>query len=151
MIIFLFFLSNCVLLSLWCFVQVQQPSKPGTVGGQTVQRIILPAAPSTLPVQPSSSTNITTPTSLAPIRPNLQASTPGLAQLPPGTTLLTPSTNLQGLQGFALVPAQYVTQVRHSVAQLQCLLYHLWLALCVCVCVCCCMPIVSNHKKLWCH
>jgi hypothetical protein len=39
------------------------------------------------------------------------SSGPGLSNLPPGTTLLTPNASLQGLQGFALVPAQYVTQV----------------------------------------
>lgn len=98
-------------------VVVQQSGKAGTVvGGQTVQRIILPAAPSSHTVQTASSASIATPTTLATLRPTLQTATPGLTQLPPGTTLLTPSTTLQGLQGFALVPAQYVTQVsrRHG-------------------------------------
>lgn len=98
-------------------VVVQQSGKAGAVvGGQTVQRIILPAAPSSHTVQTASSASIATPTTLATLRPTLQTATPGLTQLPPGTTLLTPSTTLQGLQGFALVPAQYVTQVsqRHG-------------------------------------
>lgn len=89
----------------------QHSTKSGTsAGGQTMQRIILPAAPTSLPVQAVNCVTTSTPT-LAPIRPNLQVATPNLTQLPPGTTLLTPSTNIQGLQGFALVPAQYVTQV----------------------------------------
>ncbi|XP_076459625.1 uncharacterized protein LOC143292867 [Babylonia areolata] len=95
---------------------VQQSAKSVAVGGQTVQRIILPAAPSSMPVQPASTPTITTPNSLTPIRPNVQSNTGGLTQLPPGTTLITPSTNLQGLQGFALVPAQYVTQLTKPAA-----------------------------------
>ena len=92
------------------------------MGGQTVQRIILPAAPSCHPVQTASSASIATPTTLATLRPTLQTATAGLTQLPPGTTLLTPSTTLQGLQGFALVPAQYVTQVSLSCRAEHCLL-----------------------------
>ncbi|XP_070185832.1 protein lin-54 homolog isoform X2 [Littorina saxatilis] len=105
--------TNQVKITLPVSQTLQLSSKGGTVVGgqtQTVQRIILPATQSPLPV---TSSGMTTPTSLASIRPNLQgASTPNLTQLPAGTTLLTPTTSLQGLQGFALVPAQYVTQLQ---------------------------------------
>lgn len=77
-----------------------------------MQRIILPAAPMSMQAVTTIATTTPTPTSLTPIRPNLHAAgTSNLTQLPPGTTLLTPSTTIPGLQGFALVPAQYVTQV----------------------------------------
>ena len=35
-----------------------------------------------------------------------------LNQLPPGTTIISSGQNVSGVQGFALVPAQYVPQVR---------------------------------------
>ncbi|KAK7507737.1 hypothetical protein BaRGS_00000702 [Batillaria attramentaria] len=98
--------SNQVKITLPVGQNVQlQSGKTGTpVGGQTVQRIILPAAPTSVPVHPAPSLSVAAPTSLAPIRPNLQSAATSLTKLPPGTTLLTPS-NLPGLQGFALVPA----------------------------------------------
>nr|KAG5713898.1 hypothetical protein BaRGS_024525 [Batillaria attramentaria] len=106
--------SNQVKITLPVGQNVQlQSGKTGTpVGGQTVQRIILPAAPTSVPVHPAPSLSVAAPTSLAPIRPNLQSAATSLTKLPPGTTLLTPS-NLPGLQGFALVPAQYVTQLQN--------------------------------------
>ncbi|PVD38520.1 hypothetical protein C0Q70_01135 [Pomacea canaliculata] len=105
--------SNQVKITLPVSQNLQlQSAKAGTVvGSQTMQRIILPAAPMSMQAVTTIATTTPTPTSLTPIRPNLHAAgTSNLTQLPPGTTLLTPSTTIPGLQGFALVPAQYVTQ-----------------------------------------
>ena len=56
-----------------------------------------------------------------PIRPNLGGVQYGqlntnLSGLPPGTAIISSGQNLQGVQGYALVPAQYVTQVRARVS-----------------------------------
>ena len=68
-------------------------------GGQNVQRILLP---NTTPIRPATTT--------VQIRP---ASTQNVQGLPPGTTILSNTGNIPGLQGFALVPANYVAQVMH--------------------------------------
>ena len=60
--------------------------------GQT-QRILLPA----------------TSQGLSQITPSLNQGT--LSQLPPGTTFIQSNQAVQGVQGYALVPAQYITQV----------------------------------------
>ena len=73
----------------------------GGGGGQPVQRLILPVT-SQLAIRP----NIMQNQAIAQIRPAVPGMTTA-TQLPvTGTTL-----NLQGLQGFALLPAQYVAQV----------------------------------------
>ena len=70
-------------------------------GGQSVQRLILPVT-SQLAIRPNIMQNQT----IAQIRPAVPGMTTA-TQLPVGGTAL----NLQGLQGFALLPAQYVAQV----------------------------------------
>lgn len=80
-------------------------SKPQTT--QTVQRILLPAAPNQQVAIRVSTPNISTGSSVAQIRP-ANSNVANIAGLPPGTTLLSGGS---GLQGFALVPASYVTQV----------------------------------------
>ncbi|CAL1540236.1 unnamed protein product [Lymnaea stagnalis] len=76
---------------------------------QGMHRIILPATSTNVPVQG------TTVTSLAPIQPAPSVSIQNVSQLPPGTTILSANNaNIQGLQGFALVPASYVTQFQQQ-------------------------------------
>ena len=70
-------------------------------GGLPVQRLILPVT-SQLAIRPNIMQNQT----IAQIRPAVPGMTTA-TQLPVGGTAL----NLQGLQGFALLPAQYVAQV----------------------------------------
>ena len=48
---------------------------------------------------------------LAPRPQSITALPQSLSSLPPGTTIIQGSQSLPGVQGFALVPAQYVTQV----------------------------------------
>ena len=78
-----------------------------------MHRIILPATA-------SSAVSATTPSSslppIQPAPPPPTAVTPipaaNVGQLPPGTAILSAGgSNLQGIQGIALVPASYVTQV----------------------------------------
>ena len=67
-----------------------------------------------------------------PIRPNLApsgsynhiggtlaSSSPALASLPPGTTIISSGQNVQGMQGYALVPAQFVPQLQQQYASAQ--------------------------------
>lgn len=76
---------------------------------QGTHRIILPATSTNVTVQG------TTVTSLAPIQPAPSVSIQNVSQLPPGTTILSANNaNIQGLQGFALVPASYVTQLQQQ-------------------------------------
>ena len=63
----------------------------------STQRIILPA---------------TSQSNLAPIRP--AGSQQGFQSLPPGTTIISGGQNISGVQGFALVPAQYVSNKADS-------------------------------------
>ncbi|XP_048758955.2 protein lin-54 homolog isoform X2 [Ostrea edulis] len=86
-------------------------AKPQTT--QQVQRILLPATPTQQVAIRVSTPSLTSATSVAQIRP---AATPvsNIAGLPPGTTLLSSGS---GLQGFALVPASYVTQLQQQQVQ----------------------------------
>ncbi|XP_022317408.2 protein lin-54 homolog isoform X2 [Crassostrea virginica] len=83
-------------------------SKPQTT--QTVQRILLPAAPNQQVAIRVSTPNISTGSSVTQIRP-ANSNIASIAGLPPGTTLLSGGS---GLQGFALVPASYVTQLQQQ-------------------------------------
>ena len=77
------------------------PGQLMQAGSQSVQRLILPVT-SQVAIRP----NIVQSQAMAQIRPSV----PGMAtatQLPLAGT----SINLQGMQGFALLPAQYVAQV----------------------------------------
>lgn len=77
---------------------------------QPVQRILLPA-PAQVPIRPAANP-VTVPSSaLATLRPSLPPSSASIAQLPPGTTILS-GGNVPGVQGYALLPASYVAQVR---------------------------------------
>lgn len=87
------------------FLLPKVTSKPQTT--QTVQRILLPAAPNQQVAIRVSTPNISTGSSVTQIRP-ANSNIASIAGLPPGTTLLSGGS---GLQGFALVPASYVTQV----------------------------------------
>nr|KAI8766264.1 putative protein lin-54 [Biomphalaria glabrata] len=88
-------------------VQQNMPLAPKPAA-TSVHRVILPATTTTtVPVQGASVT------SLAPIQPAPTVSIQNVSQLPPGTTILSPSNaNIQGLRSFALVPASYVTQLQ---------------------------------------
>ena len=88
-----------------------QVSKPAT----SVQRIILPAGSTQVPIRPALSTTAA-PTGAQIIRTSIPAGTGNLSQLAAGgTTFISAGTNSQGVQGFALVPASYLSQVlNHS-------------------------------------
>ena len=85
-----------------CTFVFQLVTRPALQQGQ--QRIILPAT-SQVSLRPNQAGN-----TLAQIRP-AGGGAATLTQLPPGTTIISSGQNLSGVQGFALVPAQYVTQV----------------------------------------
>ncbi|XP_050391848.1 protein lin-54 homolog [Patella vulgata] len=82
-------------------------SKAGTSlqNTQTIQRILLPAQPNQ-----NRSTAPTTPSPLTQIRPvpSTSSTSQSLSQLIPGATLLPTGSNIQG---YALVPANYVAQM----------------------------------------
>ena len=71
--------------------------------GASNQRLILPATSQPIPIQPQ-------PPAIANMR-SAGGSGGALAPLTPGTTINVQTVG-GGMQGFALVPAQYVTQVR---------------------------------------
>ncbi|XP_064636016.1 protein lin-54 homolog isoform X2 [Lineus longissimus] len=76
------------------------------------QRLLLPAT-STVQIRASAA-----PTqSLAPMRPVTTATSTALSQLPPGTTLISTGGNVSGVQGFALVPAQYISNLQQQAGQ----------------------------------
>ena len=79
--------------------------------GSTVQRIILPAGSNQVAIRPAPPASGTPGTQL--IRTTLAAGTGTLAQIAPsGTTFLsTGPGSTPGVQGFALVPASYLSQV----------------------------------------
>ncbi|XP_069123700.1 protein lin-54 homolog isoform X2 [Argopecten irradians] len=83
-------------------VQKTMVSQAGAAG---VHRILLPAQPNQLRTVGTT----TTATTLQQIRP---ASSGSLGQLPAGATILSAGSSAQGLQGFALVPASYLTQMQ---------------------------------------
>ena len=93
------------------FVHTHQAPKPSVIpvvtNSQSSHRVILPATST----QVVSQANVVT--TLAPIQPApAVTSIAPVGQLPPGTAILSAgNSNIQGLQGFALVPASYVTQV----------------------------------------
>ena len=96
-----------------CYFEHFQGSNCGLVMNaiQTAQRTILPATCTCLSTpghyQPDISANGTVSSTPIPfIHPPLKAS-----QLLPGATILAPTSNLHQIQGFALVPAQYLPQV----------------------------------------
>ena len=95
-------------------------SRPASQGSTTTHRVLLPATS-------QSSSAAQQQQQLAPLRPagsqqqhggggggaGSSGGGGGFPQLPPGTTIISGGQNLGGgVQGFALVPAQYVTQVR---------------------------------------
>ncbi|KAK3608971.1 hypothetical protein CHS0354_017132 [Potamilus streckersoni] len=80
-------------------------SKSASGGTQTVQRILLPAAPNQVAIRPAPTISLATSTVSA-------TGSTTITQLPPGTTIL--SSGGQGLQGFALVPASYVAQLQQQ-------------------------------------
>lgn len=83
-------------------LQAPKPAIPVSVSTQGVHRIILPAT----------SSSASAVTALAPIQPAPAAPAQNVSQVLPGTTILSAaSSDIQGLQSFALVPASYVTQV----------------------------------------
>ncbi|XP_005108093.1 protein lin-54 homolog [Aplysia californica] len=87
---------------------------PVATSGQSVHRVILPAtsAPAT--------TQASVVTTLAPIQPAPSTTIASVGQLPPGTAILSAgNSNIQGLQGFALVPASYVTQLQQQLSKPQ--------------------------------
>ncbi|XP_041363749.1 protein lin-54 homolog [Gigantopelta aegis] len=85
-------------------IQATQMVTPKSVlSGQNVQRILLP---NTTPIRPATTT--------VQIRP---ASTQNVQGLPPGTAILSNTGNIPGLQGFALVPANYVAQIQQQLGK----------------------------------
>jgi hypothetical protein len=92
----------------YLFLQVcPKPSTNQTSIAQT-QRLLLPA---TTNVQVRASTATTAPSLSQSIRPVTKPTSTTLSQLPPGTTLISTGGNVSGVQGFALVPAQYISNV----------------------------------------
>ncbi|CAH1794667.1 unnamed protein product [Owenia fusiformis] len=87
--------------------QMQQILRPA-VG----QRVLLPAS-SQIQIRPTTSMPVQT---LPQIRPNIPGSTNAVAGLPPGATLISGGNNMQG---FALVPAQYVNQLQNQISKSQ--------------------------------
>ncbi|XP_033755545.1 protein lin-54 homolog isoform X2 [Pecten maximus] len=85
-------------------VQKTVVSQAGSAG---VHRILLPAQPN----QVRTAGNTTAATTLQQIRP---ATSGSLGQLPPGATILSAGSSAQGLQGFALVPASYLSQMHQA-------------------------------------
>ena len=76
--------------------------------------MILPAGTNQVPIRPAlPAATVQTGTQI--IRTTIPAGTGNLNQLAAGgTTFLTTGTGSQGVQGFALVPASYLSQVsRH--------------------------------------
>ncbi|XP_021379566.1 protein lin-54 homolog isoform X2 [Mizuhopecten yessoensis] len=84
-------------------------SQAGSAG---VHRILLPAQPNQVRLSTGGTT--TSATTLQQIRP---ASSASLGQLPPGATILSAGNSAQGLQGFALVPASYLSQMQQAPAK----------------------------------
>ncbi|XP_062582837.1 protein lin-54 homolog isoform X1 [Saccostrea cucullata] len=80
---------------------------------QNVQRILLPAAPTQQVAIRVTTPNIATSTAVPHIRP-AGSSVANISGLPPGTALLSAAS---GLQGFALVPASYMTQLQQQQMQ----------------------------------
>ncbi|XP_064603915.1 protein lin-54 homolog isoform X2 [Liolophura sinensis] len=101
-------------------VQVK-PIAPATVSSSTATaaqqvRLTVPVQ-STQPVaiRPAVSTPAQAVTQIRPVAPVTTASNTGFSQLPPGTTIISSTGNIPGVQGYALVPAQYVNQLRQQI------------------------------------
>ena len=85
------------------FLQQVRPS--------SVQRLILPAGSGQVPIRPVLSSG-PVPAGAQIIRTTVPAVSGNLGQLGPGgTTFITAGASGQGVQGFALVPASYLSQV----------------------------------------
>ncbi|WAQ96856.1 LIN54-like protein [Mya arenaria] len=81
-------------------------------GGTALQRIILPAAPNQVSIRPAPGNTLP---GAQLIRTTLAPTGTGLQQISTGgatTFLSTGSTGPQGVQGFALVPASYLSQLQ---------------------------------------
>ncbi|BFZ17297.1 hypothetical protein BsWGS_20337 [Bradybaena similaris] len=79
---------------------------------QGVHHILLPATSTAGSVRGNT---MTTLVPIQPAPPAPAAAVQNVNQLPPGTTILsTASTNVQGLQSFALVPAYITQQIQHQ-------------------------------------
>lgn len=89
-----------------CLV-LQVSSRPAGAGS-TVQRIILPAAPNQVSIRPAPPT-----TGAQVIRTTLAAGAGTIQQINAagGTFLQAGGSTPQGVQGYALVPASYLSQV----------------------------------------
>ncbi|XP_053387200.1 protein lin-54 homolog [Mercenaria mercenaria] len=83
--------------------------------GTTVQRIILPAGPNQVAIRPAPPASVASGAQI--IRATLPAGAGTLAQIAPGGTtfLSTGPSNTPGVQGFALVPASYLSQIQQQI------------------------------------
>ncbi|XP_077999479.1 protein lin-54 homolog [Glandiceps talaboti] len=104
----------------------QQQIAPVPVGGQ-VKVAAVPIAPAQQVIKPSTAVPIAVSTSqpgrllmpanaLPPLRPATQ---PGVAQLPAGTTVFATAGPGNVVQGYAVVPAQFVAQLQQQQQQKQ--------------------------------
>ena len=95
--------------------------------GASNQRLILPATSQPIPIQPQPAGVATMRTSAAMAQQVAGHSGQSMGSLAPGTTINVQTVG-GGMQGFALVPAHYVTQVRVATGMLSTLPRMLWLA-----------------------